>query len=205
MQPGDTISPDASSSSDSPKHSDARGGKRKQEEQLYSEDSFVTDASSQKSSASSKDTVRWEASEYVDHEKANGWYGILAFGAVVVMVLVYLLSKDIFATVMIAIAVILFGVVAARKPRTLSYLVDQKGIKIADKLYTYENFKTFSVIQDGAIHSIQLLPLKRFMPPLVLYYPPDQEQDVVETLGRYIPYQDKAQDTFDRLMARIRF
>lgn len=203
MQPGDTISPDELSS-DSSEHRDRNEGKRK-EEQLYSGDFSAADMTGQKSNTSDKDTIRWEASEYVDHEKANGWYGVLALGAVVIMALVYVLTKDIYATVMVAIAVILFGVVAARKPRTLMYLVDQTGIKIADKLYVYENFKTFSIIQDGAIHSIQLLPLKRFMPPLVLYYPPDQEKDVVETLGRYIPYQDKGQDTFDRLMARIRF
>lgn len=155
--------------------------------------------------AHGQDAITWRASEYVDHEKAASWYVVLALIAVAVVAGAYLITKDVVSTGAISIGAILFGVVAARKPRTLDYVVSRAGIQIGQTLHHYEHFKTFSVVDDGAIHSILLLPLKRFMPPLSLYYPPDQEDSVVETLGMYVPYQDGGADGFDRLMSRIRF
>lgn len=150
-------------------------------------------------------SISWHASEYVEHQKAPGWYMILGLAALVIVVVVYLLTKDILSTVVIGIGAVLFGMVAARPPRTLDFVINSSGISIAGKLYSYEMFKTFSIIEDGAIHSIQLLPLKRFMPPLSLYYPPEQEDAVIQTLSMYVPYQDAGHDMFDRLMSRIRF
>ena len=43
------------------------------------------------------------------------------------------------------------------------------------------------------------------MPPLSIYYPPDQEDEIVNVLGMFLPYADAKNDPFDRLMARIRF
>lgn len=152
------------------------------------------------------DVISWEASEYVDHQKPMGWYAALIAAAIAVIGLVYLLTNgDIVTTIAIAIAAVLFGIVAARKPRTLHYAIDSSGITIGNKAYPYAMFKTFSVITETAIHSVQVTPLKRFMPPISLYFPPDQEQQIVEVLGQYLPYENRGHDVFDRLMTRIRF
>lgn len=150
--------------------------------------------------------VSWEASEYVEHEKSAGWYALLLVGSVVVAAAIYFLTKgDVFATAIVVIATVLFGVVAARKPRILRYEIDSQGIAIGDKHYGFTEFKTFSLVADTAIHSVQLLPLKRFMPPISIYFPPSDEEKVVQALGSYLPYEDRGRDSFDRLMGRIRF
>ncbi len=49
------------------------------------------------------------------------------------------------------------------------------------------------------------MPLKRFMPPITLYYPPDQEDAVINALAAYLPHEDRTHDPVDRLMRKIRF
>jgi hypothetical protein len=150
--------------------------------------------------------LTWEASEYVDHEKTAGWYGLLAAGAVVVAVIAFFLTGgDVVTTVVVLIAAVLFGVVAARRPRTLQYTIDSHGVTIGDKLYPYAELKTFSLITNTPLHSIQLLPMKRFLPPIGLYFPPEHEQRIMETLGGFLPYEERGLDRFDQLMSRIRF
>lgn len=149
--------------------------------------------------------LSWTASEFIEHQKPQGWYITLAIGAIIVSALLYFILKDVVTVVVIAVAALLFGVVGARKPRSLSYVLSQTGLQVGERVFSYANFKSFSVIEEGAIDSIQLYPLKKFMPPISLYFPPDQEQVIVETLADYLPHEDNNHDAIDRLMKRVRF
>ncbi len=152
-----------------------------------------------------RDAVHWTASEFVAHDKAFGWYLILAACTLVVAAIVYLAAQDVVAVVVIILAAIAFGIFAARKPRVLNYVIDDKGLHVEDKTYPYESFKSFSVIQDDAIHSVLLMPMKRFMPSLTIYYAPEDEPRIVDALADYLPFQPAENDFMDRLMRRIRF
>ncbi len=97
------------------------------------------------------------------------------------------------------------AVLAGRKPRTHEYQVDSQGVQIGTKKYPYANFKTYSVIEEGPISSITLMPLKRFMPTMSLYYDPQDEERITAVLGSYLPFVEGQKDAIDRLMHRIRF
>lgn len=149
--------------------------------------------------------VEWTASEYVAHEKGLMWYVALLGGVVALTVVVYLLTKDLIAVVMIGLVAILFAILAARKPRVLHYEVGPQGVSIGGKMYPYADFKSFGVVTQGAFSSIVLMPLKRLMPALSVYYPPEEEQKIVEALSDYLPFAPVTPDFIDRTMFRIRF
>lgn len=151
------------------------------------------------------DTVTWTASEFVEHEKAASWFIILFAGGAGVVTLIYLITKEKTTAAVISMAVILFAVAAQRKPRTLTYEINSSGVTIGPKTYPYAQFKSFAVVEEGAFNSIQLMPLKRFMPPISLYCPPEQEQQVIEALGNYLPHEERRHDPIDRLMRKVRF
>lgn len=217
MQPGETITPGQSGGSPvSPQPPVPAPTEPPIPTEVAAEETFYKpdtsqlqgQASPQPPSQVSQDeqTISWEGSEYVDHQKPAGWYVLFGGVTVIAVVASYILTHhDYMVTVSIAIAAILFGVMAARKPRILQYRIDAGGITVGDKRYGFSEFKVFSVITDTAIHSVQLVPMKRFLPPLSLHYPPDQEERVVTTLGSYLPYQQDGQDRVERLMSRIRF
>lgn len=152
------------------------------------------------------DAIQWSASEFVHHEKSSKWYIVLGFVTAVVAAVIFMLTRDIITTGAIVMVAIAFGLVAARRPRTLQYEINEYGVVIAGKQYPFELFKSFSVIdEDQDSSAITLLPVKRFMPLVNMYYPLDQEDAIVEVLAEYLPYEHRESDAVDNIMRRLRF
>ncbi len=151
------------------------------------------------------DTVNWTASEFIAHHKSGGWFVAAAVALVLAVALVYVLTRDIVAAVMLAIAGILFGVFSARPPRVLEYAVTDKGIQIGQRFFPYDELKSFAVSDEGPLPSILLIPLKRFLPPITVFYERQAEDSIINVLSSYLPFEHKPPDVVDKLMARIRF
>lgn len=155
--------------------------------------------------APSQETVIWTASEYIAHDKSGGWYVLLGLAAVGIAGLVFVITREVVSTVVILVMGLAFGAFAARKPQELTYELGSSALRIGQKTYSYNHFKSFSIIEEGAVHSIMLMPLPRFMPPLSIYYDPQDEDKITNALSHYLPYVDRKQDAVDRLMRRVRF
>lgn len=151
------------------------------------------------------DTVIWTASEYISHEKNASWYLVLGVAVVLAAAATYLLTQELVSSVVIVIMGAAFGAFAARKPQELSYVLDNTALRVGPRAYPYAQFKSFTVLEEGPIHSIMLMPLQRFMPPLSIYYDPSDEDKIAEALSSYLPYEDRKQDMVDRLMRKVRF
>ncbi|HYH75072.1 MAG TPA: hypothetical protein VD735_03865 [Candidatus Saccharimonadales bacterium] len=151
------------------------------------------------------DEISWTASEFVAHHKGAGWYGLFIAAAVVVVVILYFITRDFISVFGIVAMMIIFGVAAGRQPRTLSYHLDTRGMTIGPKFYPYSEFKFFSVIEEGAFSSLAFTPLKRFMPPISVYYDPKDEEAIVEVISRHLPLQEGNNDFIDKFARHIRF
>jgi hypothetical protein len=150
--------------------------------------------------------VSWTASEYIEHHKSAGWYLLLFLAAIAVAVGVYFItSGDITSVVVVVLAAIILGTVAARKPREQHYSISDSGITIGPKNYGFEQFKSFSLIEEDAFSSITFMPMKRFMPAISIYYDPNDEARIVDVLSIYLPIEDRGHDAIDRFMKKIRF
>lgn len=150
-------------------------------------------------------SVSWTASEFIEHDKDTMWFAGLAGVTLIVVAIIYFMTRDIFTAIIIMIAGILFGVAANRPPRNMQYTVDDHGVSIGAKTYPYADFRAFSVAQEGPLKSITFVPLKRFMPLLSMYYDPADEDEIAEVLSAHLPMQDHKADPLEQLMKRIRF
>lgn len=149
-------------------------------------------------------SIAWESPEFIDHPHGAGWYLALAAGTAVLAALVYLAGRDYVAAGTIVIVGVIVGVFARQKPGQAKYEITESGLSINGKFYSYGNYKSFSVIPEGNLSSINLFPLKRFMPPLSAYFESGQEQKIMNTLGNYLPYEDRKLDSIERLSRRLR-
>lgn len=165
----------------------------------------TADNGSQEPAVEDVDEVSWTASEFIAHHKTSSWYLTLGVSAAIVAAIVLLLTKDVFSTVIVVIAAILFGVAASRQPRELEYAVGSHALIIGNKQYPYRDFRSFSVVDEGAFSSIIFMPLKRFAPPISIYYHPGDEQYIVEALADHLPMDTHKPDMTEALMRRIRF
>ena len=150
-------------------------------------------------------TVKWTASEYIAHGKGLSWYALLALGIGVVILLTFLITRELVSCAVVGMVGVIFGIFAARPPRVLEYAVDSTGVHVGPKLYAYGRFRTFSVIQEGAVRSILLMPMQRFGMPLAIYYEPQDEDKIVLTIGAYLPHEDRQLGMIENFMRQIRF
>jgi hypothetical protein len=149
--------------------------------------------------------VSWTASEFISHHKSANWYLLLGGAGLVLAILMYAITRDIFNTAIVFIAIALFGVAASRQPRQLAYRVDSHGLTIGQKQYPYSDFRSFSILDEDHFHSITFMPLKRFMPPLSIYYDPADEHRIADVIASHLPFEDHKHDLTEKLMRRIRF
>lgn len=149
--------------------------------------------------------ITWTASEYIAHHKTATWYVTLVIIAVAAAGLAYFATKDWITGVSIILIALVFGLSAARKPRVLEYRLDNRGLKIAQKSYSYGIFRSFAVIDEGAFSSIVFMPLKRFMPMVTIYYAPEDENRIVQIIADHLPIEQRKHDAIDALLHKIRF
>ncbi len=150
-------------------------------------------------------TISWTASEFVAHHKSPGWYGLLGLVAVLAAAVVYLVTKDAVAAAVIIAAAATLSVYASHQPREMQYRLDDFGITIGDKHFGYHEFRSFSVLPEGAFSSIVFMPLRRFAVPTTIYYAPEDEEQILNLLADRLPFEQARRDTVDNLMRRIRF
>lgn len=159
----------------------------------------------QEAEAAAIKPISWTASEYISHRKGPAWFMLLGVGLFLLIALVYLLTKDVVAAVGVGVAGISLAAFSVRPPRVLEYAITEKGIQIGQRFHSFSEFKSFSIIDDGALPSVLLMPLKRFLPPITLFCEPQAADDIISTLSAYLPHESKKPDAVDKLMSNLRF
>lgn len=150
-------------------------------------------------------TISWEASEFIHRPKGAGWFfSFVIFAAVLISFGLFILH-DFVTTGGFVIMLIAIIVVAIRPPRVLRYAIDSSGVHVGEKLYTYHQFQSYGVLQEGGVWSILLMPTGRFQPPLSIYFSSDQGEKIVDILGTYLPMEEHKPDIIDRLSSKLRF
>ena len=154
---------------------------------------------------SDSEGVQWAASEFIAHEKTAGWYTTLIVGALAGAVIMYIITKDKVSAIVVLVAAFFFGVYGARKPRQLDYQLDAHGFRIGQKAYSFQQFRCFAVVPEGAFSSIVFTPLKRFAAYTTIYYDPADEEKIIKLLSNRLPFEEHKADPVDNLMRRLRF
>jgi hypothetical protein len=150
--------------------------------------------------------ISWTASEYIAYEKSARWYIALGVTAIIMSVLLYFLtSRSIISAIVPIVGAVLFAVYGRRPPQELEYQLTNGVLSVGPKVFPLESFRSFGVINEAAFSTILFTPLKRFAPPLSIYYSPEDQDVIVDYLSTYLPIEEHTQDMIERLMHRIRF
>jgi hypothetical protein len=151
-----------------------------------------------------QEPLRWQANEYIHHEKDVMWF--IAFGVVVavLMAISVLVLRSITFSVLIPVMAVALIVYTRRPPRLIDYTLSPKGLYVNDQLYSFAEFKGFGVIRDGREFSIMLIPTKRFRLGVSVYFPEEAGEAIVDILGTRLPMQEMNLDLFDRIIHKLR-
>lgn len=146
----------------------------------------------------------WQASEFIHHQKKGSWYGIFAV-AVVVLVVIAILTKQVLSVMVFIAMGGAVAVYANKEPRVLDYLLDEHGITVGGKPYRYDQFRSFAVFNDVAWHSIDLDPLQRFQPRLTVMFESQDLATIEAILSTHLPRIDRNPDIIERLTRTLKF
>jgi hypothetical protein len=149
--------------------------------------------------------VSWKASEFIHHQKNTNWFLPLAGAAVVLAVAMYFIGGGIIGSIMIITGAIAFGLAAGQEPKTLEYMLFPRSIAVGNKEYSYDDFKAFSVAQNGRLFSVILDPVKRFLPPVTIYFPEENGEKIFDILSAHLPTIEARSDPVESLMRKLRF
>ncbi len=149
--------------------------------------------------------VNWVAQEYIHLEKGGLWYVLFVVVVLGLLALdIFLLRSYTFSALVVVMAVALV-IYSRRPPRTLQYALSLKhGLYIGEKLYSFNDFKAFGLLQDGDHHSIMLIPIKRFAPGVSVYFPEEAGEKIVDILGNRLPMRPLKLDLVDLLVRQLR-
>ncbi|QQS69102.1 hypothetical protein IPP75_04230 [Candidatus Saccharibacteria bacterium] len=151
------------------------------------------------------DTITWTTAENLNHQKTSKWYGAYSLGAILLAAVLFFITKDIISTVVVigAVAGLLF--ISSREPKQQTYTLREDFVQVGNKPYGLHDFKAFSVDEESPVLGITLLPLKRFMPPVVLYVDEANEEAVVDYIANFLPIEPHKVDAMDSLLRRLHF
>ena len=149
--------------------------------------------------------ITWTAEEYV-HSERGGWWFVLF-----VLVVVGLIAVSVFVlrswsfSVLIAVMAAALIVYIRRPPRTLTYALSAaQGLYVGERLYPFEEFRAFGLIQDGAHYSVMLIPRKRFASGVSVFFPNEAGERIVDILGQRLPMETLKLDIVDTIVRKLR-
>jgi hypothetical protein len=149
-------------------------------------------------------SYNWQASEYIFHEKPAAWY--LVFWLLVAVTCGVLGFFQQWLSIAVVAAMSIAVLVYSRKPpRTLSYTIDNDGISIDGRVHSYDQFRSYSVLEEIGWHEIDLEPTRRFVPRLTLLCESDDVPVIEEALSQNLPRVDRDPDWIERATRYLRF
>ena len=114
--------------------------------------------------------IAWSALEYEEKERSKDWFWALGV-IVVTSSIASIIFGNYFFAALLLISGLLLGFLAIKKPETITYELNQKGLKIKDQLFLYENIKSFWVQTDHSgerkIKSIFFIKTGRVFMPII--------------------------------------
>src|SRR5258706_15804151 len=91
--------------------------------------------------------LEWSALEYEERERSPDWFWALGIIVATSSIAAIIFGNYFFAALLILSGVLL-GFFAIKKPDLVTYELNNKGLKIRNRLYPYENIKSFWVQVD---------------------------------------------------------
>lgn len=149
--------------------------------------------------------LEWTALEYEEKERGNDWFWalgvIVAAGAITSFI-----YNNYFFSLFLIIGGILLGVFAVKKPDLVFYELNEKGLKIKNRLYPYENIKSFWVKRGEEKPMLFIKSERLFMPIISLPIDPNHAEEIKSAmLSKNITEEEMKEHVSEKIMDSLGF
>lgn len=148
--------------------------------------------------------IQWEAEEYIAQKKNAKWYlGLILVGAGLIALAVWMKQWTFIAVVVVSVVALIM--LSVRPARKIKYRLDAKGLAEDERKYMFSDYRSFGVMRDGEHFAIVLTPVKRFGGRVVVYFPEEKGEEIVDAFGARLPMEEVKVDVVDRLVKMLKF
>lgn len=148
--------------------------------------------------------LEWTALEYEEKERGKDWFW--ALGTIVVTTgAASVIFKNYFFAMLIVLGGVLLGFFAIKKPNTISYELNERGLKTGSRLYPYENIKSFWVQLEPRAE-LFVKSERMFMPILSIPLPESLPAEIHDIfVSKNIPEEEMKEHLSDKIMDSLGF
>lgn len=147
----------------------------------------------------------WQAVEFESHQKGKGWSAYIILIAIVIIA-VFIWMKQWLGIGVTAAAVIALYSYAYRSGKKKNYAIYDQGVTIDNKVFTFDQFKSFWIFlyQDRPV--IRFEQLKRLSLPVEMPVGDENPEQIRLFLAKHLPEQEeKGEDITDVINRWIKF
>ena len=148
--------------------------------------------------------LEWSALEYEEKVQSNDWFWALGVIIVAGSITAIIFANYFFAALLI-IGGGLLAFFAIKKPETVPYELNDKGLKIKSRLYPYEKIKAFYVQTENK--PLLFIKSERFYMPIISmpinYMQADNIRDIF--LKKEVIEEKMAEHPYEKIMERLGF
>lgn len=149
--------------------------------------------------------LEWTALEYEEKERGNDWFWTLG-----VIVLASAITSFIYANyffgLFLIIGGILLGVFAVKKPDLVFYELNEKGLKIRNRLFPYVNIKSFWVKTNIEKPTLFIKSERLFMPIISMPIDPNHTGEIKKAmLAKGVPEEEMKEHVSEKIMDSLGF
>ena len=157
------------------------------------------------------DTLSWSALEYEEKERGNDWFWALGI-IVVTSAIAAVIYSNYFFALLLLLGGGLLGFFAIKKPDEVAYELNEKGLKMREQLYPYENIKSFWVQKEKVENEITLKPTlfikseRVFMPVISVPIREDLAEKIRSIMiSKNIPEEEMKEHASEKIMEFLGF
>jgi hypothetical protein len=152
-----------------------------------------------------KSRLSWRAPEYVYYEKSTDWFWALGIITATLLAIAAYQQSFVFLLLIIVGA---FGILiyAVRKPVVVDISISGEGVRVADRLFLYENLKSFWIFyRPGDMKILSIESGRALIPHIHIPLGSMNPVDVRALLLEFLPEKAQEESLSDSIARWIRF
>jgi len=149
--------------------------------------------------------LEWTALEYEEKERGNDWFWALGVIILASSVASFIYKNYFFSLFLIVSGVLLF-IFATKKPDLVFYELNEKGLKMRNRIFPYENIKSFWVQKDEMKPTLFIRSERLFIP--ILSVPIEEnfaEEIKTIMLSNNVPEEEMKEHLSEKIMDSLGF
>ena len=149
--------------------------------------------------------LEWTAPEFIKYEKGKRWFILVGFIALAIIIIAILLKNFLWVVITILIILVVY-IYASKEPRKIKFSISGKGIQIDQRIYRFENLKSFWIFYEPpGIKELSLRSKKMLMPYIKIPLDKQNPAEIRKFLLKFLPERKHRESTIDELARRSKF